>query len=191
MLQVSVGHRHWVPKWKCVRVPIKSPGLPFIQNWGSITHNSVWVGLGCAVLRACWQGWGSIPCHTLISSWPSTVTPPREEWPISIWLHNTLGPRRSWCLTNNRSADDNIQAHRKAAAEKILCQNGREWSRHYWIKCIYFLPAFVWFMNCFSTVGKKCSISEDCLCSLTPAQNLEYSHFRNSPVFPDLRGQNF
>lgn len=58
-----------------VSVSIKSPGLLFIQNWGSNSHNSIWVGLGCAVLGDCWQDWGSIPCHIPISSCPSTVAP--------------------------------------------------------------------------------------------------------------------
>lgn len=108
MLQVSTGHRHWFPEWNSVRVSPKSPGLPFIQNWDSITHNSIWVGLGYAVLGACWQGWGSIPCHSPISSCPSTVAPSRVlSGPCLSHQHLTaphVPPRRSWCLTNNIAA---------------------------------------------------------------------------------------
>lgn len=105
MLQVSVGSRHWVPKWNGVRMPIRSPGPPFIQNWGSIIHSSMWVGLERAVLGDCWQGWGSIPCHAPISSCPRTVAPPRvlsapciPHQPL-IAQHPTA--RRSWCLTKS------------------------------------------------------------------------------------------
>lgn len=89
-------------------------------------------------------------------------------------------------------ADDHIPAYRKAAAEKILCRYGREWAHHYWIKCIYFCQhLYDSWIAYFFTVGKKCSISEDCLCPLTRAQHLEYSRFRNPPVFPELKGQSF
>lgn len=84
---------------------IKSPGLPFMQNGGSITHNSIWVGLGYAVLGDCWQGWGSIPSHTPISSCPSTVALPRVlRGPCTPHQRLTaqhFPPRRLWCLTNN------------------------------------------------------------------------------------------
>lgn len=86
--------------------------------------------------------------------------------------------------------DDQIQACRKAAAEKILCRHGSEWAHHYWIKCIYFCQhLYDSWIAYFFTVGKKCSISKDCLLPLTSAQHLEYSHFRNPPVFSKLRGQ--
>lgn len=128
-------------------VSIKSPGQPFTPNWGSNTHNSVWMGLGSAVLGINHKARAAshaiphlhLPQHrsssqgaegTLHSpSAPDCTTPSTKELMVPYQQH---------C----NSAEGQIQAHRKAAAEKILCWSGREWAHHYWIKCIYFCQHF-------------------------------------------------
>lgn len=86
------------------------------------------------------QSWGVVDkagaAHTPVSIPGAEVTlhsPSVSDWTISPMKGVTV-PYKQHCF----SADGQIQAHRKAAAEKILCRSGREWAHHYWIKCIYF-----------------------------------------------------
>lgn len=187
-VQVLIGSKHWS---EMVSLSIKSPGLPFTQNWCSSSHNSIWVGLGCAVLGSCWQDWGSIPCHipspAALAQWLLSGCWGYPAFPISIWLHNASHQGGHGALQRAL----HVCTWPDSGSQEGSCWKDpmSEWQgvRSSLLDQVYlFLPAF---MNCPSTVGKKCSISEDCLCSLTPAQKLEYSHFKNSPVFPELRGQ--
>lgn len=99
------------------------------------TPNYILVRLGGAGLRGLLTRLGQVPAslaqYLLPGCWADSAFP----WVSACTPHTkvTMSCRQP-CVTE----DDQIQACRKAAAEKILCCYGSEWGHVYWTQCIYF-----------------------------------------------------